>query len=56
MQVEPNTLLKYLLQPPAGAESEHFPRSVINEMRRALSDQQFKLINLCSDWLHSLLP
>ena len=25
-------------------------------MRRALDDEQFKLINLCRDWLQSVLP
>ena len=25
-------------------------------MKRALQDEQFKLLNLCRDWLHSLLP
>lgn len=55
-QVDADTLLKYLLQPLAPAEGEQLPRAAIDNMRRALADQQFKLINLCRDWLHSLLP
>ena len=51
-QVERETLLKYL----SGAERDKLPKAIVDGMKRALQDEQFKLLNLCRDWLHSLLP
>ncbi|KAL1504687.1 hypothetical protein AB1Y20_008467 [Prymnesium parvum] len=51
-QVDREMLLTYL----SSAARDELPKAAVDSMRRALQDEQFKLINLCHNWLHSLLP
>ena len=51
-QVERDTVVAYLSAPVRDA----LPRASVDSLRRSLEDEQFKLLNLGHDWLHSLLP